>query len=89
VEASLVDFGKGEAVGYRELVEELIDLVRPDAEAFGCLAEVEAARDIVARGTSADHQLSRYEQARAEGATEHEALQQVVDRLIAETRLGL
>jgi carboxylate-amine ligase len=89
VAADMVDFGKGEQVPYSALVEELIDLVRPDAEAFGCIAEVEAARDIVARGTSADHQLTHYEQARAEGASEHEALQGVVDQLVEETSLGV
>jgi carboxylate-amine ligase len=89
VESTLLDFGRGEAVPYGELVEELIDLVRPDAEAFGCVAEVEAARDIVARGTSADRQLARHTQALAEGADEHEALQAVVDQLIEETRSGL
>ncbi len=89
VEGNLVDYGKGEQVPYHELVEELIELVRTNAEEFGCFAEVEAARDIVARGTSADHQLTTYEQARAEGASEHEALQKVVDLLVEETRLGV
>ncbi len=89
VAGRLVDFGKGERVPYGELIEELIELLRPDAEGFGCMAEVEAARDIVARGTSADHQVATYEQARAEGADEHESLQRVVDLLIAETRLGV
>jgi carboxylate-amine ligase len=89
VAGNLVDYGKGESVPYAQLVEELIELTRPNAEEFGCVAEVEAARDIVARGTSADHQLTCYEQARAEGADEHEALQQVVDLLIEETRLGV
>ena len=74
---------------YGELVEELIELVRPDAEVFGCVAEVEGARDIVARGTSADHQLSCHAQALADGADEYEALQAVVDWLIEETRAGL
>jgi carboxylate-amine ligase len=87
VASQLVDFGKGELVPYAHLVGELIELVRPQAEEFGCLAEVEAARDIVARGTSADHQLTRYEQARAEGADEREALQAVVDQLVVETAL--
>lgn len=89
VAANLVDYGKGEQVPYAELAEELIELLRAEAEEFGCVSEVEAIRDIVARGTSADHQLARYEQARAEGRDEHEALQAVVDQLIEETALGV
>ena len=52
----LIDFGRGALVPYPQLLEELLALVRSDAEALGCLAEVEAARSIVARGTSADRQ---------------------------------
>ena len=34
-----------------DLTDELIELLRPHAEALGCLAEVEHARTIVRRGT--------------------------------------
>ena len=64
-------------------------LVRPDAEALGCLAEVEHARTIVARGTSAQRQLACYRQARERGATDREALQAVVAWLRQETAAGL
>jgi carboxylate-amine ligase len=40
VEGSLMDFGKGELVPYRDLVEELIGLVAEDAAELGCLAEL-------------------------------------------------
>ncbi len=43
----LIDFGRGALVPYPQLLEELLALVRSDAEALGCLAEVEAARGIV------------------------------------------
>ena len=36
----LVDFGRGERVPYADLLEEIIDLVRDDAQMLGCLAEV-------------------------------------------------
>ncbi|MCP5472941.1 MAG: carboxylate-amine ligase [Steroidobacteraceae bacterium] len=88
-EEQLLDLARGELVDYRTLLEELIVLVRPDAEALGCLAEVEHARTIVARGTSAQRQLACYRQARERGATDREALQAVVAWLRQETAAGL
>lgn len=82
---SLIDFGRGERVAYPELVEELLELVREDAEHFNCLGAVEHARQIASEGTSADRQIAIYEKAIADGADEDEALKAVVDNLIAET----
>ncbi len=82
---SLIDFGRGTLVPYPELVAEMIELVRPSAEELGCVAEVEHASEIVARGTSADRQLEVYHLALAQGASEEKALRAVVDWLIAET----
>ena len=89
VEGELVDFGKGALVPYRDLVEELIELVREDAERLGCVAEIEHARVIVAGGTSAERQIRAHADARDGGADEREALSAVVDMLIAETVSGL
>jgi carboxylate-amine ligase len=88
-EGSLVDFGKGELVAYADLLEELIELVREGAEELGCRAEVERAREIVARGTSADRQRNVLAAARAAGADPTEAMHAVVDDLIAETVAGV
>ncbi len=85
----LLDFGKGELVPYAELLDELIDMVAEDAEALGCTREVENARGIVRRGTSADRQLAVYGQAIQDGKSDEEALRAVVDWLIAETQLGV
>ena len=85
----LVDFGRGEVVAYADLLEEILELVNADAEARGCLAEVEAARQILDRGTSAHRQLAVYRQALAQGADEREALHAVVDWLIEETLAGV
>ena len=82
---TLIDFGKGEMVPVSDLVEEIIELVRPDAEALDCVTEVEHARTICQRGTSADRQLAVYREAREEGATDAEALSAVVQALIADT----
>ncbi len=85
----LLDLARGELVDFPVLLDELIALVRPDAEAFGCLREVEHAREIVRRGTSAQRQIRIHAQARARGATEREALQAVVEWLRTETAAGL
>ena len=89
IDEGLVDFGKGRMLSYPELLEEMIDLVRPSAEALGCVAEVEHARTILSRGTSAHRQMRTYESALAAGATPGEALVSVVDLLIEETMAGL
>ncbi|MEQ9329018.1 MAG: carboxylate-amine ligase [Rhodospirillales bacterium] len=85
----LIDFGAGAVVPYITLLEEILDLVREDAEALDCLAEVEHAREIVARGTSAHRQVETFDAAIAGGASREEALRAVVDMLIAETVTGL
>lgn len=85
VGGTLFDFGKGELVAFRDLVEELIALLREDAVALGCLEEMEHARTIVAHGTSADRQVARFAELQARGLSRHDALVGVVDHLIAET----
>jgi len=86
---SLADFGKGELVPYVDLLEEIIDIVTPAAEELGCLAEVQSARAIVDRGTSADRQLLAYDGIIEAGGTPDEGLAAVVDLLIEDTRHGL
>ncbi len=81
----LVDFGRGEMLPYAELLEELLDYIRPEAEEAGCLAEVLHARTILHRGTSAHRQIEAYNAARRDGADHDEALRRVVDHLIHET----
>jgi len=89
VDGALADFGKGLQVPFVELVDELIDLVREDATEMGCLAEVEHARVLAAKGTSADRQLAAFRAAVESGADEKEALDAVVDHLIEDTLVGL
>ena len=85
----LLDLARGQLRPFPELLEELIELVREDAEALGCTAQVASARDILARGTSSHRQVAVYHSARKHGASEREALQAVVDWLVAETARGL
>ena len=88
IDEGLVDFGKAEIVPFAELLEELIELVREDAEFFDCVSEVEHAREILRRGTSAHKQIDVWQQARSSGKTDAEALRDVVDMLIEETGHG-
>jgi carboxylate-amine ligase len=84
-DSGLLDLGRQQIRPYGELLEELIELVREDADALGCAEEIAGLRRIAARGTSAHRQLAVYEQARGEGASEAGALRAVVEWLVAET----
>ena len=86
-QGELMDFGIGTLVPFADLIDELIELVRPDAEELGCVTEVEHARVIAAEGTSARRQVKAYDDALAGGASHDDALQAVVDELIADTLL--
>ena len=74
VHGSLMDFGKGDLVPFPDLVDEMIEMTRVDADELGCVPELEHTRTIAAQGTSADLQLAAYHQAIQQGATEHDAL---------------
>ncbi|MFQ3611314.1 MAG: carboxylate-amine ligase, partial [Fimbriimonadales bacterium] len=82
IHGELIDFGRGKALPFEELVDELVDLLRPYAEHLGSWEEVKRARRIVREGTSADHQLRIYE---ATGGD----LKAVVDWLVQETKRGV
>jgi carboxylate-amine ligase len=83
---TLFDLGKGALVPFAQLLDELLMLIAEDAAALGCTAEVERARDIVRRGSSAERQRAAFTTARDQGATPHDALCAVVDAVIEETR---
>ena len=85
----LADFGKGELVPFDTLLEEIIEAVSPAAEELGCLAEVQSARSIIRRGSSADRQLQAYDEVVERGGERDEALAAVVDLLIEDTTFGL
>jgi len=85
IDEGLIDFGRGRIVPYAELLDELIGLVEEDAEDLGCRAEVEHCRTIARRGTSAHRQVETFQAALARGASQEEALKEVVAMLIEET----
>ncbi|MBL4690641.1 MAG: carboxylate-amine ligase [Rhodospirillales bacterium] len=86
LDEGLVDFGRGEIMPCAGLLEEIIDLVREDAEALGCAGEIEHLRTIMETGTSGHRQLATYAAALEGGADKGQALIEVVDMLIEETR---
>lgn len=85
----LIDFGKREIVPVAHLVEELIEILSEDAEALGCLAELEGAREIILGGTSAERQRQIYTDALEADLPQDEALKAVVRSLITEFHDGL
>lgn len=88
-DGTLVDFGKRELIPMAQLIEEIIEVVAQDAIEFNVRDEVRHARTIVSNGTSAHRQIATYEKSLGEGASEHEALQAVVDELIEDTLHGI
>jgi carboxylate-amine ligase len=89
IDQGLVDFGRREIVPYGELLGEMLALIAEDAAHFGCTAEVDHAREILTRGTSAHAQRRVYAEQLAAGATKAEALRAVVMWLIEATQRGL
>ncbi|PLY15016.1 MAG: carboxylate-amine ligase [Sedimenticola sp.] len=89
IDAGLIDFGRGEIVPFPELIEEVLELVREDAEHFGCVSELEHMRTILVQGTSAHRQVRTYNEAIASGSDHESALRAVVDLLIDETLIGI
>lgn len=85
----LIDFARGRVVPFADLLDELLELTQQDAEYLGCTSELEHARSILDRGTSAHRQLQVFKEAKSGGADQLEALRSVVDFLIAETQAGV
>jgi glutamate---cysteine ligase / carboxylate-amine ligase len=65
----------------KTVLDDFLALLREDAEALDCVHEVCAARDILARGSSADTQLELYRAARNAGRSRTQAMREVIDWL--------
>jgi carboxylate-amine ligase len=85
IHGSFVDEKTRSAKPVREMLDEVLTMIRDDAKELGCEREVDLARWIVARGTSADQQLTLYTEALGRGLSSRDALAGVVDWLSAET----
>ncbi|NND00708.1 MAG: carboxylate-amine ligase [Gammaproteobacteria bacterium] len=89
VTRDLIDLGRGTCVPFASLIEEIIQLLSEDAQAIGCLKEVQHARTILKRGSSACRQVAARCEAIAGGASEKEAMIAMVDMLVNETAADL
>lgn len=85
----LIDFGRDAVIDFETLLDEMIELVMPDAEALDCVNEVNSAREILKRGNSALRQRQVYEAAVENQSSLTDALKQVVDMLVEETVAGI
>ena len=85
----LIDFGKRKIVPYPDLPEEILAHIKEDAEHFDCVADVEHARTILKRGTSAHRQIAAWQQAKDAGKDDAAALRDVISMLSEDTVHGL
>ena len=85
LDEGLVDFASARVVPVTELLSDLLELIRADADELGCSREIERVQDIPERGSSAHRQLAIYEAGMNEGLQPTEALRRVVDWLAEET----
>jgi glutamate---cysteine ligase / carboxylate-amine ligase len=85
IHGSFVDEATMSAKPVAQVLDEVLDLVAEDAKALDCERELDLARWIIARGTSADRQLTLYTEGLGRGLANPNALAAVVDWLTAET----
>jgi carboxylate-amine ligase len=71
------------------MIEELIELILPDAVHFDCVSDVSHLREIAARGTSAERQLELAGDIPEDGHLPQDILDRIVDQLISETQRRL
>ncbi|MCE2524000.1 MAG: carboxylate-amine ligase [Rhodobacteraceae bacterium] len=83
----LIDHGKTMLVPFKDLLAELVELIREDAAGLGTEAELDRVKSISSRGNSTKRQRQRFAQAVAEGADKQEALREVA-RMLADDFLS-
>jgi glutamate---cysteine ligase / carboxylate-amine ligase len=88
VKASFIDEATGEVVQCRDYIAALIDAVAIDALNLGCLPELKRTQQIIADGSSSDHQLRVLNRFLNSGSSTREAIIPVVD-WIAQVTAGL
>ena len=71
-----------------DVLNRLLKELQEDAEALGCVGDIEHAKNIVKNGTGADRQLDQFRLAKLNGKSSHEALCEVVDTVVEETLEG-
>ena len=81
LDGMLIDFGKEEEVPVRELMLEYLDLIDDVVDELGSRDEINYIHQMLQMGSGADRQLKVFEQTGD--------LKQVVDYIVAETRVGV
>lgn len=81
IQGKLIDFGKEEEVPVRDLMLEYLNLIDPVVDELGSRKEINYIYRMLEMGTGADRQLKVFE--------ETGDLKQVVDYIVAETRVGV
>lgn len=89
IDRGLLDIANRRLVPMAEYLDQVLDLVAEDADALDCKREVEGAREIIGRGSSAHQQRAVFEAALARGVDRHQALREVVAWLQRATVEGL
>ncbi len=89
LDGKLIDYGAREAVPMRFLAKELLEVVDDVVDELGSREELKFIDTILEKGTSSDRQLAVYRKAQANGASQDEALHEVVKHLRAETMRGV
>jgi glutamate---cysteine ligase / carboxylate-amine ligase len=88
IAAEFVDVQQGaERTPLQQHWQELLAVIAEDAAALKCEAQISHVEKILARGTSAEQQLSIYRTARNSGANRQEACRETVRFLIEQTSL--
>jgi glutamate---cysteine ligase / carboxylate-amine ligase len=85
IQASLIDEQRAEAIPLKEHLDAVLASIAEDADVLGCKAEIEEARQIASRGTSADRQLAIFAERRGRAQGMNEASAAVVDWLVGAT----
>lgn len=85
VDRGMVDPEGGCLTSFGEMIDALLEVIHEDAVQLDCVGEIEHARVILARGTSADRQLHLYQRRLDQGLSLAEAMKGVVDQLVSET----
>jgi carboxylate-amine ligase len=85
IAATFVDPFRRAAVSARDWLDEVLDVIAGDVAALGCAGEMARLMQIIASGTSAEHQIQIYSSARAAGRSRRTALREVIDWAAQET----
>ncbi len=84
-ELQLIDCGLGKSVSYKNLIDELVQILDKDIRFFGYQKQIKHLYKILEKGTSANKQKIIYTDAIRSGSTKIQALNSVVEWLKGET----